>query len=83
MTNQLEPLEYAITIELESAINHMADQVTSAMADIQPPTSIAHAAAVAAAQVLMAFERGYRMGDYENGEGPSAKDESPTESVTP
>lgn len=61
MTNQLELLEYAITVELESAINHMSDQVTSAMSDIQPPTSIAHAAAVAAAQVLIAFERGYRM----------------------
>lgn len=61
MTNQLELLEYAITVELEARIIELGDNVDSAMSDIQPPTSIAHAAAVAAAQVLMAFERGYRM----------------------
>lgn len=33
----------------------------SRMSDIQLPESIIRAAAVAAAQVLMAFERGYRM----------------------
>lgn len=31
--------------------------------DMQPPTSIFKLAAEAAAKVIMAFERGYRMGD--------------------
>ena len=35
----------------------------STIRDMQPPESIIQAMATAAAQVLIAFERGYRMGD--------------------
>lgn len=58
---ELELIEVAIIGELEARIIELSDNVDSAMSDIQPPTSIVHAAAVAAAKVLMAFERGYQM----------------------
>lgn len=61
MNSELELLEISIISELEARIIELSDNVDSAMSDIQPPTTIVRAAAVAAAQVLMAFERGYRM----------------------
>ena len=50
--------------ELAAIIGDVVDgKERSMIKDIQPPESIIQAMAVAAAQVLIAFERGYRMGD--------------------
>ncbi len=63
---ELDELEEAITEEIEEILaicarNDGADGLAG-LADIQLPSTVLHHAAQAAAQVLMAFERGYRMG---------------------
>lgn len=56
---RLNTLEDEITEALEAAIGDLAEDKDFRLNEIQPPTSIVRAAAVAAAQVLMGFERGY------------------------
>lgn len=58
---EMEDLEAAILDELEAAIEDAAADPLRKLSEIQPPTTIVRAAAAAAAQVLIAFERGYRM----------------------
>lgn len=58
---EFEELESQIVEDLEAIIGDLGDDVDFRLSEIQPPTSIIHAAAVAAAQVLIAFERGYQM----------------------
>jgi hypothetical protein len=57
---ELADLEDAIADELESAIENLS-VIGNAVGQIQPPTSVVGLAAEAAAKVLLAFERGYRM----------------------
>jgi hypothetical protein len=60
----LEKLEDEVREEMAAIIGDYAnDKRGSTIRDMQPPESIIQAMAVAATQVLMAFERGYRMGD--------------------
>lgn len=62
--DELDELEIDITDDIEAAIGDLNID-GERLFDIQLPTTIIRAAAVAAAQVLMAFERGYRMSsDY-------------------
>lgn len=64
MDKELEKLEDDITEELAAIIGDVVDgKESSTIMDVQPPESIIQAMAVAAAQVLIAFERGFRMGD--------------------
>jgi len=60
--NELEQLELDIQEEIAAAIGDLGDgDEKSIIKETQPPESVIQAMAVAAAQVLMAFERGYRM----------------------
>lgn len=64
MDEELEKLEGDIEEELAAVIGDLVDgEESSTIKDVQPPESVIKAMAVAAAQVLMAFERGYRMSD--------------------
>jgi len=64
MDDELEKLEGDVQEELAAAIGDLVDEdEKSIIKDIQPPESVIQAMAVAATQVLMAFERGYRMSD--------------------
>ena len=68
-TEELEQLEDDVVEELTAIIGDAVDgKAISSIKDIQPPESIIQAMALAAAQVLMAFERGYRMSDQSEGE---------------
>ena len=68
-TEELEQLEDAVIEELAAVIGDVVEgKAISSIKDIQPPESIIQAMALAAAQVLMAFERGYRMSDQSEGE---------------
>ncbi len=59
---ELDRLEADLTEELAAMIGDFVDgKESSSIKDVQPPESIIQAMAVAATQVLMAFERGYRM----------------------
>lgn len=61
-TKELESLKECLVKELVDVIENLsADGETYVGGDIQPPESIIQLAAEAAASVLMAFERGYRM----------------------
>lgn len=61
---ELEELEGLVREELDTIIGNFADdKKVSTISGIQPPESVIQAMAQAAASVLMAFERGYRMGD--------------------
>lgn len=60
-TNELEDLKINITEEIAAAIGDLSDEKKMFIRAIQPPESIIQLAAEAAASVLMAFERGYRM----------------------
>jgi hypothetical protein len=42
---------------------HASDEAESALAEIQPPSTVIQLAAKAAAAVFIAFERGYQMDD--------------------
>ena len=62
MNTELEELETDIAKELVAIIgNVVVGKKSSTIKDIQPPVSIIDAMATAAAQVLISFERGYRM----------------------
>ena len=58
---ELNALEDDIIDELEAVIGDLTDDKDFRVCEIQPPSSVVRHAAQAAAQVLMAFERGYRM----------------------
>ena len=57
---ELNAIESEITEELNGHIGLLLSEYTT-LADMQPPTSIVYYAARAAAQVIMAFERGYQL----------------------
>jgi len=60
--NDLEKLEEEVVEELAAVIgDYASDPEGSTVRDLQPPESIVRAMAQAAAQVLISFERGYRM----------------------
>lgn len=60
----IEAIEDTIAMELTHVITEFAEgHNSSVVKDLQPPSTIIRAMATAAAQVLIAFERGYRMGD--------------------
>ena len=60
----LEELENQIREELAAIIGDFADDKSgSTIRDIQPTEAVIQAMATAAAQVLIAFERGYRLGE--------------------
>ena len=64
MSKELEELETDIVDELAAIIGDVVvGTKRSIIKDTQPPESIIQAMATAAAQVLIAFERGYRMGE--------------------
>lgn len=56
-------MEKGIFEEILTALTETteAERGESFMTDAQPPTSVIEAAAKAATQVIMSFERGYRM----------------------
>lgn len=56
-------LEEKVVGEILDAITDLPDD--SRVGEIQPPFSVRMAMAKAAAQVLMAFERGYQMNESE------------------
>ena len=58
---ELEQLEAAVQEVVLAALGDLAEEKDFPLYAIQPPESILEAAAVAATQVFMAFERGYRM----------------------
>lgn len=60
--NKLEILKSRVAIEIEAEFLELSEDTNNWLNEIQPPASIVHAAALAAAEVFMAFERGYRMG---------------------
>ncbi len=61
--DEFEKLEDDITEEIAAAVGDLCDSVeSSTIKDVQPPESVIHAMARAAAAVLIAFERGYRLG---------------------
>ena len=58
---ELDQLEDEVREAVLAALGDLAAQYDLPLHTIQPPESILEAAAVAATQVFMAFERGYRM----------------------
>ncbi len=58
---ELNALEDSIIDELEAVMGDLADEKDFRLSEVQPPSSIVRCAAQAAAQIFMAFERGYRM----------------------
>lgn len=58
---ELEQLEADVQEAVLAALGDLAEQYDLPLHRIQPPESIIQAAAVAATQVFMAFERGYRI----------------------
>ena len=54
-------LEEDLVAELESALLTLSNDPETKVHEVQPPHSVVMLAARAAAQVLIAFERGYRM----------------------
>ena len=60
---EMENFQEEVTEELFCCIGDLKDdEAGSTVRDLQPPESVVRAMAVAAAQVLIAFERGYRIG---------------------
>ena len=59
---ELQDIEREVTEELEMLISDAPSGDCPMLNDTQPPTSVIRLMAEAAAKVLMAFERGYRMG---------------------
>ena len=59
----LETLEDEVQEAILAALGDLADETDLPLHKIQPPKSVLQAAAMAATQVFMAFERGFRMGD--------------------
>lgn len=64
----LEQLEADVQEAVLAALGDLAEQRDLALYIIQPPESVLEAAATAATQAFMAFERGYRMSD--DGDAP-------------
>jgi hypothetical protein len=58
--DNFDELEKAIKKQIHDALSEIADQ--NRFAEIQPTDAILEAAALAAAQVIIAFEHGYRLG---------------------
>lgn len=62
--DEFEKLEDEVEEELVCAIGDLVDDPErSTIKDLKPPGSVIRAMVLAAAQVLIAFERGYRMSD--------------------
>jgi hypothetical protein len=61
---KIEKVEDTIIAELTNVIMDFADGLPSVIFDIQPPSSVVKGMAIAAAQVLIAFEHGYRLGGW-------------------
>ena len=61
--DELEELEAEVEEAVLDALGDLADDDKLALSKIQPPESVLVAAAKAATQVFMAFERGYQMTD--------------------
>lgn len=61
MTTELEKLKENIAEELFHEICDWAEKEGTFLQEVQPPESVVQLAAEAAASVIMAFERGYRM----------------------
>jgi len=61
--DDLETLEDEVGLAILAALGDLADETDLALHQIQPPETVLVAAAWAATQVFMAFERGYRMSD--------------------
>lgn len=60
--DEFEKMEDEIEEELVCAIGDLVDdEQPSQVKELQPPESVIRAMGKAAAQVLIAFERGYRM----------------------
>jgi hypothetical protein len=60
---ELEEVEDTVIAELTNAIMDIVENGNpSVVKDMQPPSSVVKDMATAAAQVLIAFEHGYRMG---------------------
>lgn len=59
---ELDDVELQLTDELEELLGSDAAGDCPMLNDMQPPTSVIALAAQAAAKIIMAFERGYRMG---------------------
>jgi len=59
--DDLEVLEIDVIEELTAVIGDACDDGGMRLQEIQPPSNVLAAAACAAAQVLIGFERGYRM----------------------
>lgn len=55
-------IENMVFEEILAAIGDAAESGEGELAEIQPPESVLEAAATAAAQVIVSFEHGYRMG---------------------
>lgn len=63
--DNFDELEAELSREIIFLLADKMEDLTSKLADVQPPTSVMELAANAAASVLVAFERGYRMSAVE------------------
>jgi hypothetical protein len=61
--SELEELKEKLVEEIAQAIYDLAKKQETSAYEVQPPESVIQHAAEAAASVLLAFERGYRMND--------------------
>ncbi len=59
----LEEIEQDLMNELAQVLTNQSREPGSVLENMQPPQSVLNAAAIAAAQVLVAFERGMHIGD--------------------
>ncbi len=59
----LEEIEQDLMNELAQVLTNQSREPGSVLENMQPPQSVLNAAAIAAAQVLVAFERGIHIGD--------------------
>lgn len=60
-TEELEKLKEDLVEEIAQEIYVLSQKGESKVNEVQPPESVIQLAAEAAASVLLAFERGYRM----------------------
>lgn len=63
MDTELEKLKEDLTEELFHEMADWAEEEGTFLQQVQPPESVIRHAAEAAANVILAFERGYRMND--------------------
>ncbi len=59
----LEEIEQDLMNELAQLLTDKSREPGSVLENMQPPQSVINAAAIAAAQVLVAFERGIHIGE--------------------